>query len=66
MKILKRPKILPCECKICHAVFQPKWRNLHESVCSLAKDTVNCPMCKAYNDVTFERGETDDGSNNYF
>ena len=55
MKILKKPKILPCECKICGTMFQPKWRNLKQSS-RLIKEEVYCPMCKATNDITFEKG----------
>lgn len=62
MKILKYPKILPCECKVCHAVFQPKWRNLYKSSWRNAKERVDCPMCKAGNDVSFEKGATDERS----
>lgn len=59
MKILKRPKILPCECRVCCAVFQPKWKNLRLSS-RLAKEEVYCPICKASNYVKFEKGETDE------
>lgn len=55
MTVLKKPKILPCECKICGAVFHPKWRNLTMSS-RLAKEEVHCPMCKAINYVQFEKG----------
>ena len=55
MKILKKAKILPCECKRCYAVFQPKIRHTYQS-----KYTdnlyVNCPMCKYQNKVYFEKG----------
>lgn len=59
MKILKRPKILPCECKICGAIFQPKWRNLEKSS-RLIKESVYCPLCKTKNFVKFEKGATDE------
>lgn len=55
MKIIKHPKILPCECKVCGAVFQPKWRNLKLSS-RFAKEYVDCPICKASNYVKFEKG----------
>lgn len=55
MKVLKKPKILPCQCRICGTVFQPKWRNLKNSS-RLAKEEVYCPMCKVINHVQFEKG----------
>lgn len=59
MKILELSKILPCQCKICGTVFQPKWRNLHISS-RLVKEQVYCPMCRADNDVNFEKGADDE------
>ena len=55
MKIIRHPKILPCECEICHTVFQPEWRKLYLSS-RYAKENVRCPMCKARNYVKFEEG----------
>lgn len=59
MKIIKKSKILPCECRICGTVFQPKWGNLEKSS-RLIKERVNCPMCKATNYVAFEKGAADE------
>lgn len=58
MKILKRPKILPCECRLCGAKFQPKWRNLENST-RLVRERVYCPFCGAINYVEFEKGADD-------
>ena len=55
MKIFKKPKILPCECRVCGAVFQPKWRDLKYSS-RFVKENVYCPMCKATNCIIFEDG----------
>lgn len=55
MKILKKPKIAPCECRMCGTVFQSKWRNLEMSI-RFVKEKVYCPMCKEANYVVFEKG----------
>jgi predicted Zn-ribbon and HTH transcriptional regulator len=60
MKIFKKPKILPCECRICGAVFQPKWVNVKYDMGDLRKDTVYCPFCKSKNIVKFEKGADND------
>jgi hypothetical protein len=60
MKILKKPKILPCECRTCGAVFQPTQRNIRMSSWSLARDEVKCPFCKKTNFVKFEKGADND------
>lgn len=60
MKILRKPKILPCECRVCGTVFLPKWKDLTTSS-RIVKDSVRCPMCIALNDVHFEKGGERDG-----
>lgn len=57
MKIIRYPKILPCECEVCHTIFQPEWRKLRLSTSRLAKEKVYCPMCKAANIVMFDKGD---------
>lgn len=56
MKILKKPKIMPCTCKACGTVFKPKARHLLP--CNLYSDLVyvRCPVCKNQNIVHFEEG----------
>lgn len=56
MKVLKKAKILPCECQYCHSVFQPKWRNIQMSS-RFVKEQVCCPICKGGNYVKFEKSE---------
>lgn len=61
MKIFKKPIILPCECKVCGAVFQPKYRNPEMCHSRFTKDLVTCPICKASNVVKFDkRSDTND------
>lgn len=57
MKIVQKSKILLCECKYCHTVFRPKWRNLRKSS-RFVKEAVSCPACKGTNYVNFARGGT--------
>lgn len=68
MKKIRKPKIVPVVCRICHGEYQPNFRNLtvskvlHYGVCSNIKDTSTCPWCKAENVVQFEKPEVvDDG-----
>lgn len=55
MKIIKRAKILPCECTICGSIFQPKLKNLRYST-RFVKECVTCPMCKKSNYIKFDKG----------
>ena len=57
MKVLKKAKILPCECQYCHSVFQPKWKDVVKGGARLIKEVVCCPMCKGKNYVNFEKSE---------
>lgn len=59
MKIIKRGKISPCVCELCGTVFLPKWRNLKKSS-RLAREVVDCPMCKKANYIKFDKEETDE------
>jgi hypothetical protein len=54
MKIIKKPKILPCKCEGCGGEFLPKYRDLEFSYSTLRKDRVTCPFCKQVNYVKFE------------
>lgn len=55
MKFFKKPKILPCECEACGAIFQPKTRHIYPSnYTSLVY--VRCPICKNQCIVRFEKG----------
>lgn len=51
MKIIRKAKILPCECKRCHTIFQPRKRNLKRHA------HVFCPLCGYGNDVEFSNGD---------
>lgn len=53
MKILKKPKLLPVECKRCGCLFQPKIKDL-QALTSTAKDEVACPVCKRGNRANFD------------
>lgn len=55
MKKIRKPKILPVECKICHGEYQPKWRNIKKF--GLIKGYSICPWCKHENVVQFEKPE---------
>lgn len=60
MKIIKKPKILPCECKVCGCIFLPSFKDLigYVSIKGLKEegktDRVNCPFCRRENRVSFE------------
>lgn len=54
MKILKKPKILPCTCQVCKCEFLPKRKDLFALIRPSVRDTVSCPFCGAYNEVQFE------------
>lgn len=56
MKIIKKPKILPCTCKACGTVFKPKARHLLPHVHFPDLVCVRCPVCKNQNIVHFEKG----------
>ena len=55
MKILKKFKIIPCECKRCYTVFQPKMRDTYQPNFTVSL-YVKCPMCKYSCIVYFEEG----------
>ena len=57
MKVLKKAKILPCECEYCHSVFQPKWKDVKMLGSRFVKEVVVCPMCKGHNYANFEKSE---------
>lgn len=54
MKIIKKPKILPCKCKLCGCEFLPKYKDLKYETTSFCKDEVTCPFCKKTNYAKFE------------
>lgn len=54
MKILKKPKILPCTCKKCKCEFLPAKRDLYAPYNSIVADMVICPFCNASCEVKFE------------
>ena len=51
MKIIRKAKILPCECERCNTIFQPRKRNLNEH------GSVFCPFCGWVNGVRFARDD---------
>ena len=57
MKIIKKPKILPCTCEVCKCVFLPSRRDLRKLLHPTGKDTVHCPMCGEWTYVQFEEGK---------
>ena len=59
MKILKKPKILPCKCENCKCEFLPKRKNLEYSYLHQCYNEVRCPFCGSRNYVQFEEGERD-------
>lgn len=54
MKIIKKPKILPCTCEVCKCEFLPKRKDLVSLLRPSVKDTVHCPFCGDYLEVQFE------------
>lgn len=59
MKIIKKPKILPCECKGCGGIFIPRIKDLITNLSLKGKpegikEWVICPFCAARNNVEFE------------
>ena len=55
MKILKKAKILPCECFVCGTVFLPNWKELAgRNGGHVGYDRALCPICKTMVDVHFE------------
>ena len=50
MKILKKAKILPCECEKCGSIFQPNWKDVRHG------DFTYCPMCGVPTSVSYEKG----------
>lgn len=60
MKIIKKPKILPCECKVCGCIFLPSFKDLigYVSIKGTKElwksDIVHCPFCGRDNRVSFE------------
>jgi hypothetical protein len=55
MKIIKKPKILPCECAVCGAVFQPKKKDIDTRGSVLVCAVAVCPFCKSLVSVNFEK-----------
>lgn len=56
MKILKKAKILPCECSVCGTVFLPNRKELTGRLGEhVGGNCAFCPLCKAIVDVRFER-----------
>ena len=55
MKILTKPKILPCSCMNCGVTFQPTYKHLFPSHLVSKGAIVKCPFCKENVLVLFEK-----------
>ena len=53
MKIIKKPTIPTITCNFCGCEFQPKYKDIKYSSCSLCKNEVDCPFCKKKNVIKF-------------
>ena len=65
MKIVKKPNILPCECKRCGGIVIPRIKDLVPNFSIYgkpagSKEAIKCPFCDAYNNVEFERRADND------
>lgn len=55
MKILKKVRIRPCECKECGTIFLPRRRDIRAGTGAMELPLARCPMCKVANLVRFEK-----------
>ena len=57
MKVIKKPKLPLQTCKLCGAVLKVELKDLKTNGFVMAKTDFVCKVCKATNEVKFEKGE---------
>ena len=62
MKVLRKPKLIPMNCKRCGCLYHPKLRNLQFDENGEIKDEVPCPYCRTANKARFEMPAESEGA----